>query len=360
MKRIIRSLGWLSILALVAGLAARVSAQTVGPSVAGSNVTAATAITLTGVNPTNLLIVPVVAESPGITLTMTNASVGTQHLGDTFATNAQADATALDTSLTAAVAGSNVIAIGGALPIAINALAGVNTLTAAANIVNAGPFTCTITGTPTSIVIIRAPGGFMTLTDVNIILAGGILAGNVYWQVNNAITVTNNDAVNRSFPGTALSQIDVTAGAVAVTSSGAGSLGIGRLISRVGGVTITQSGAGTLTVAFPSGGTGGFNPPINIPINICSAIDMIVPSPVTGATAQFSYCMDQPGTIKIRVYNAAGDLVAKIEDSKQSGAQLSKLNTARLAPGVYYYFLEKHYGGGTEFRGGVSKFVVVR
>ena len=68
--------------------------------------------------------------------------------------------------------------------------------------------------------------------------------------------------------------------------------------------------------------------------------------------------MALPGTVKIRIYNAIGDLAAKIEDTKPAGAQLSTLNTARLAPGVYLYRLEKNYGGGNSTTSKVKKFLV--
>jgi hypothetical protein len=53
-----------------------------------------------------------------------------------------------------------------------------------------------------------------------------------------------------------------------------------------------------------------------------------------------------------------GDIVAKIEDSKAAGAQLSSINTGRLAPGVYLYRLEKSYDNGTSTTSSVKKFVV--
>jgi hypothetical protein len=68
--------------------------------------------------------------------------------------------------------------------------------------------------------------------------------------------------------------------------------------------------------------------------------------------------MDHAGTTRVNVYNAIGDIAAKLEDAKPAGAQLSTLNTSRLAPGVYFYILGKDYGGGNSVRSGVKKFVV--
>ena len=82
------------------------------------------------------------------------------------------------------------------------------------------------------------------------------------------------------------------------------------------------------------------------------------PSPVKGAVGNFAYCMASAGTVRIMVYNAIGDLVTKVEDTKGAGAQLSQINTARLASGVYLYRLEKDYGGGNSVTSKVKKFTV--
>ena len=89
----------------------------------------------------------------------------------------------------------------------------------------------------------------------------------------------------------------------------------------------------------------------------CGA-DFFYPSPATGAVGTFAYCMALPGIATIKIYNVMGDLVAKLEDSKAAGAQTSVLNTARLAPGVYLYRLEKDYGGSNSTTSKVKKFAV--
>ena len=347
MKRIIRRMGRLSILALIAGSAGGASAQTMGSTVQSFNILGKTAITLTGFA-TQPLYVPVVGTSPGNSLTLTRASVGVYHGADTTATTGQTEATTLNTSITAP-GGATIIALGAAtLPTALNVGPGITIYTAAANVTNTNT-TLTITGSATSVVIFQVTTA-LSLTDADVILAGGILPSNVYWQVGTAVNVTNDDAASRTFPGTVINNTAATD--ITVVCSGAGSLAVGRLISRGGSISLTQSGAGTLTIAYP-GGLGA------IADATCKGTDLIFPSPATGPTAQFSYCMGQLGTVKIRVYNAIGDIVAKIEDTKAAGPQLSTLNTGRLAPGVYFYFLEKHYGGGDTFKGGVKKFVVV-
>jgi hypothetical protein len=343
----------LCILALLAGSAGAASAQTVGPDLASFNLLANTALTLTGFSPAQPLLVSIVGTSPGTALTLTNAVVGTYHDNDNTSINGQAQGQILNNSLTAPV-GATFIPLGGSLPGVLNPGPGITVYQAAAGVTNNTTVT-TITGSATSIVIIQVPTA-MSLTDADIILAGGILAGNVYWQIGTGVTVINNDAVNRTFPGTVV--LSGAAANIAITCSGAGSLAIGRQVSLQGGVTVTQSGAGMMTVTYPSGGTGG-PPGANGP-NLCAVGgDRLFPSPARGPTAQIGYCMDNPGSVVIRVYNAIGDIVAKINDDKASGAQTSTLNTGRLAPGVYFYVLEKIYGGGLTTRGGYTKFAVI-
>jgi hypothetical protein len=86
--------------------------------------------------------------------------------------------------------------------------------------------------------------------------------------------------------------------------------------------------------------------------------DIFYPSPATGATATFAYCMNYAGRAVVRVYNSVGDLVSRLDAAKPSGAQTSTLNTGRLAPGVYVYKLDKEYGNGDTDHSPVKKFVV--
>ncbi|MFI5346055.1 MAG: SBBP repeat-containing protein [Elusimicrobiota bacterium] len=120
------------------------------------------------------------------------------------------------------------------------------------------------------------------------------------------------------------------------------------------------SGAVALTVTTSSGTCTGSYAYIVTPSaapGTCGE-DFFFPSPATTAVGTFAYCMEQSGTARIRVYNVIGDLAAKLEDSRASGPQTSSLNTQRLAPGVYLYFLEKDYGNGNVIHSGVKKFVV--
>ena len=333
-------------LTFAAGTAGGASAQTMGSALASFNILANPQVTLTGPNPVQPLIVPVVGTSPGISLTVTNASATTYHPNDTSSINGMAQGLALWNSLLAP-AGATIIPLAAdTLPPALAPGPGVTIYTAAADITNNTSAT-TITGSASSVVIFQV-NTFVKFTDTDIILVG-VLPTNVYWRVVTAVTIVNDDAATRSIPGTFVNNTD--AADIAVTCSGAGSLNTGRFVSLQGSVTVTQSNAaGVLSFALPTGGAAPFTPG-------CSDGNFY-PSPATGATGTFAYCMDTAGDVKIRVYNAIGDLAVKVDDSRSAGAQTSTIDTGRLAPGVYFYTLERNYAGGNKSRSKVKKFAV--
>ena len=94
--------------------------------------------------------------------------------------------------------------------------------------------------------------------------------------------------------------------------------------------------------------------------------DIFYPSPATGSTANFQYCMAGSGHAIIKVYNAIGDIVAKLDNPTASCTPTataafscqSPLNTGRLAPGVYLYRVQKFYDDGTSATASVKKFGV--
>jgi hypothetical protein len=84
----------------------------------------------------------------------------------------------------------------------------------------------------------------------------------------------------------------------------------------------------------------------------------VYPSPARDA-ANIAYTMAEGGTVKIRVYNEIGDLVATVEETRTAGVWSSPLTTSGLAPGVYFLLVEKKYDSGTSEKAGMKKFVVV-
>jgi hypothetical protein len=86
--------------------------------------------------------------------------------------------------------------------------------------------------------------------------------------------------------------------------------------------------------------------------------DFFFPMPATGSRGNFAYCMAVAGSVQIKVYNVVGDVATTLDDTKAAGAQISEINTQRLAPGVYLYTTVKTYNDGTVARSGVKKFTV--
>lgn len=85
----------------------------------------------------------------------------------------------------------------------------------------------------------------------------------------------------------------------------------------------------------------------------------VFPSPA-GDTARIAYVLTGSGTVKIRIYNAVGDKVATAEDTgKGAGLQFTDLDTAKLASGVYFYFVDVTYDAGTTEKQKKRKFVVL-
>jgi len=172
-----------------------------------------------------------------------------------------------------------------------------------------------------------------------------------------AVTVTGTGFYGFSgpggvtFDGVNASAYSVNASSTVITATAprhplVGTLMPGVVPFRVTTGNGTCSASYTYVLAPTASGTG------------CSGEDYFFPSPATGDTGNFAYCMTQAGTARINVYNVIGDLVAKIEEAKSAGAQVSVLNTARLATGVYLYRLEKDYGGNNSVVSKVKKFAV--
>jgi hypothetical protein len=90
-----------------------------------------------------------------------------------------------------------------------------------------------------------------------------------------------------------------------------------------------------------------------------AGVSYVYPSPARDS-AGIAYTMAESGTVRIRVYNASGQLVTTLEESKSAGVQSTTITASLMAPGVYLYILERHYGSGSSDKIGPRKFVVAR
>ena len=75
---------------------------------------------------------------------------------------------------------------------------------------------------------------------------------------------------------------------------------------------------------------------------------------MTGGPARFAYYMAEPGVAKIKVYTAAADLAAVIEERKDAGAQSSTLDVVHLRHGALFlrYHFEIRFRQGREAAAG--------
>ncbi|MCX5793690.1 MAG: T9SS type A sorting domain-containing protein [Elusimicrobia bacterium] len=166
-----------------------------------------------------------------------------------------------------------------------------------------------------------------------------------------------------------------TTAVITYSDAGGSGLNLASLVVKLDGVTIAHTAlAGSATASLASltegahtvyasiaNNLGNISTTLNtftVSLTPACGEEYFYPSPAKGAAGTFVYCMSRSGTVKIRVYNTIGDLVAKIEDIKAAGGQSSGLNTGRLAPGVYLYRVEKTYGSGDTVRSNVKKFSV--
>jgi hypothetical protein len=86
----------------------------------------------------------------------------------------------------------------------------------------------------------------------------------------------------------------------------------------------------------------------------------LFPSPVRGDSARLSYRMSGPGRVECRVWNANGELAARVEERKPQGVQTTPLDLGGFANGLYFYSVTIHYDSGGTERIPTGKFAVIR
>ena len=117
----------------------------------------------------------------------------------------------------------------------------------------------------------------------------------------------------------------------------------------------SPTASGTPTSTATLGGSPSPSP-VPTPRNRC----YLFPSPARGDHATVCYQMAQSGKCRLRVWNAAGDLISDITEVKGSGLQSTQLTIRTYAAGVYLYRCLLRYDDGTEDPIETKKFIVVR
>lgn len=87
----------------------------------------------------------------------------------------------------------------------------------------------------------------------------------------------------------------------------------------------------------------------------------VAPNPVHGGPCRVVYHMKGPGTCTVRVFQASGDPVGRVEDHHDTGGvHSSEISTQRYAPGVYFCRADLSYDQGGQDKLPVTKFMVLK
>lgn len=168
-----------------------------------------------------------------------------------------------------------------------------------------------------------------------VLLSGGAVARNVFWQVAGQTTLGTGSVMN----GAILCQ-------TAIIFNNGASLN-GRALAQ----TAVTLDASTLT-AKPAGFIGP-NPPT-------AGATFAYPSPARGGALNVVYFMQEPGRALIRIWNEAGDLASSVEEPRLAGPQKTRFLTADYAAGIYLYKVVLTYDSGKTEETKTRKFVVAK
>jgi len=181
----------------------------------------------------------------------------------------------------------------------------------------------TLTGGATEVWIFQIASELIVGNGVQVILAGGARAENIFWQVGTSATLGTTSV----FKGTIMADQSISLSTGAVLD--------GRALARIAAVTLASN-----TVTIPSGVTGvenGLTPEE-------SALFQNYPNPFNPST-RIQYSLEKAAQVSLKVYNVLGDEVATLVNGRQeAGSYTVSFNTNKgklnLSSGVYFYRLE--------------------
>jgi len=247
-----------------------------------------------------------VGVSPGSAVTDNGTISGTTSIADGVADQAQLD---LTTAYNDAAGRTADTTIGSEL--------GGTTLARGVYVSAAGTFaitdTLTLSGTATDVFIFKMATTLTTGSASSVILAGGALASNVFWQVGSSATIDG------LFKGNILAL-------TAITQNGGASTNI-RALARNSFVTVSGVSALSLdpqTSAMPKD----------------FALTQNYPNPFNPATV-FSFSIPAQSLVSLKVYDVLGREVSVVLFQEMPAGKYSRQwNAAALPSGVYFYRLE--------------------
>jgi Ice-binding-like/Secretion system C-terminal sorting domain len=247
-----------------------------------------------------------VGVSPGNTVTDNGTVTGTTNMADSVAGQAQLD---LITAYNDAAGRTADTTIGLEL--------GGTTLGRGVYVSAAGTFaitdTLTLSGTATDIFIFKMATTLTTGSASSVVLTGGALASNVFWQVGSSATI------NGLFKGNILALTAITQNSGASTST--------RALARNSFVTVS--------------GVSGLSRDLQTLITPETfALTQNYPNPFNPSTV-FSFSLPAKSLVSLKVYDVLGREVSVVLSQEMPAGNYSKQwNAAALPSGVYFYRLE--------------------
>ena len=263
---------------------------------AGSAVTIGTGTAVTGN----------VGVSPGSTVTDNGTISGTTNMADGVAGQAQLDLTTAYNDAAGRTADTTIgLELGGA------------TLGRGVYVSAAGTFaitdTLTLSGTASDIFIFKMATTLTTGAASNVILSGGALASNVFWQVGSSATIDG------LFKGNILAL-------TAITQKSGASINT-RTLARNSFVTVS--------------GVSALSRDLQTPIAPAMfALTQNYPNPFNPATV-FSFSVPAQSLVSLKIYDVLGREVAVVVSQEMPAGNYSRQwNASALPSGVYFYQLE--------------------
>jgi hypothetical protein len=247
-----------------------------------------------------------IGVSPGTTVTNNGTVFGQLHLQDDASIQAQLD---LTTAYTNAAGRTADTTIGSEL--------GSQTLGRGVYTSAAGTFavtgTLTLTGSATDVFLFQAATTLTTGSASKIVLTGGAVSANVFWQVGSSATIGGD------FNGNILALTAIT--------QNIGSTLHGSFLARNSFVTVNGSSVFALGVA-PSAVPGQF------------ALAQNYPNPFNPSTT-FSFTIPSAGMVTLTVTDGLGrNVVTIVSQQLDAGTYTRQWNAAGMPSGVYFYRLQ--------------------
>lgn len=210
----------------------------------------------------------------------------------------------------------------------------------------------TLAGNPTDVWIFEIAQDFNIASATNVVLSGGALAQNIFWQVAGQAVLGTTSIVN----GNILCQTAIIMNTGATLN--------GKALAQ-SAVTLDANSVNSPAAAVPYPTptvtpTVTATPTMQPTVVACNQKFFVFPSPAKGSTLNVVYTMCFSGKVEVRVWNDNGDLVASLIELKSAGAQKSQIDVNKFAPGIYLYRVVLNYSSGKVETSDVQKFGVIK